>query len=79
MEITISGKNKKHLRLVEDLAKELGLKIRSSVNDQCEEANGKALYELMEKMAEENMFSSIKDPAAWQREIRKDKPLYGRK
>lgn len=49
------------------------------VHDQVkEEDNAKSLYELMEEMAATGAFQSIKDPVAWQRETRKDKPLYGR-
>ena len=33
---------------------------------------------LIGKLQDINAFSSIKDPSAWQREIRKDRPLPGR-
>lgn len=40
--------------------------------------NGKRLAELFEKLADKGAFSDIDDPVAWQREIRKDRPLPGR-
>ncbi len=42
------------------------------------EPNGTKLAQLMEEASTKNLFSNIKDPAAWQREIRKDRPLPGR-
>ena len=44
----------------------------------CSELNGTAIARIMEKMAARNALSEIKDPSAWQREIRKDRPLPGR-
>lgn len=41
-------------------------------------ARGKRMRELLEKLAETNPFAEITDPVAWQREIRKDRPLPGR-
>jgi len=42
-------------------------------------ANGTALARLMAEIAERGTaFKEIKDPAAWQREIREDRPLPGR-
>lgn len=43
-----------------------------------QEPNGKQLAQLMAEMATKNLFTDIEDPAEWQREIRKDKPLPGR-
>ena len=42
------------------------------------EPNGAAAALIMEKMASRQALSEIKDPSAWQREIRKDRPLPGR-
>lgn len=90
MEITISGKDRNHLKQVEDLAKKLGLDISSKKGSgtASREKNGKTreakketsekLYQLMTEMAESGAFKSIKDPVAWQREQRKDRPLPGR-
>ncbi|MGR9108432.1 MAG: hypothetical protein ACU843_16050 [Gammaproteobacteria bacterium] len=43
-----------------------------------QEPNGTKLALLMAEAAKKNLFADIKDPAAWQREIRKDRPLPGR-
>lgn len=43
-----------------------------------DEPNGTKLARLMEEAAKKNLFADIEDPAAWQREIRKDRPLPGR-
>ncbi|EIJ35406.1 DUF2281 domain-containing protein [Thiothrix nivea] len=40
--------------------------------------NGDAIARLCEQIAARNTMPSIPDPSAWQREIRKDRPLPGR-
>jgi hypothetical protein len=41
--------------------------------------NGSKLAKIMAEIAQRgDAFREIKDPAAWQREIRKDRPLPGR-
>lgn len=42
------------------------------------EPNGTKLARLMAEASKKNLFSDIKDPVAWQREIRKDRLLPGR-
>lgn len=42
------------------------------------EPNGTRLVRLMQEASHKNLFSHVKDPAAWQRKIRKDPPLLGR-
>lgn len=84
MEITISGKNKKRLKLVENLAKELRLSITKSISSEkkdeelSDEERSEKLYQLMKEMAASGGIESIQDPVAWQREVREDKKLYGR-
>ncbi len=85
MEITISGKDKKRLRLVEQLAKELGLSITKSGFNEKEETGGNTAKDrserpnkLMKEMVDSGGLDSIKDPLEWQREVREDKKLYGR-
>lgn len=79
MEITISGNNKEYLTRVEKLARELGLSIKKTkVRNKASKDNADALYELMTKKANSGGIESIKDPIAWQKEVRKDKKLYGR-
>lgn len=81
MEITIKGDDKKLLKLIEQLAKELGLSVKTEkkVDDELsDKERSEKLYQLMKEMADSGGIESIKDPVAWQREIREDKPLYGR-
>jgi len=40
--------------------------------------NGAAIAELLESASKCHLFEGINDPAEWQREIRKDRPLPGR-
>ena len=51
---------------------------RPDLTDPDREPNGTKLARLMREAAKKNLFADIKDPAAWQREIRKDRPLPGR-
>ena len=37
--------------------------------------NGQQIAELMQKLAESYSLNEIKDPVAWQREVRQDRPL----
>lgn len=37
-----------------------------------------ALKKSLDKLAKMKIFADIKDPVAWQRQTRKDKPLHGR-
>lgn len=85
MQITISGKNKKLLKLIADLAQELGLSIDKSMEniqeiepELTDEERSEKLYQLMEEMAASGGIESIQDPVKWQREVREDKKLYGR-
>ncbi|TAF43121.1 MAG: hypothetical protein EAZ68_08725, partial [Oscillatoriales cyanobacterium] len=36
------------------------------------------IVEILEKIAESNVFADINDPVEWQRELRQDRPLPGR-
>lgn len=42
------------------------------------EPNGVAMAKIMERMAAREALAEIEDPSAWQREVRKDRPLPGR-
>ena len=42
------------------------------------EPNGVPIVKILNKMAARRALSHIKDPSAWQRDIRKDRPLPGR-
>ncbi len=63
-----------------DFVRFLKLKHRKAAAQPPEqEPNGTKLARLMEEIAARGTaFKDIKDPAAWQREIRKDRPLPGR-
>lgn len=80
MEITISGKDKKLMEQVKNLAKKLGLRVTTTKIDTkiTPKNNGEELYKLMREKAASGGIKSIKDPVAWQREQRKERPLYGR-
>ncbi len=43
-----------------------------------DEERRKLLAEALEELSNSGAFSEIEDPVAWQREIRKDRPLPGR-
>ncbi|NEN22780.1 hypothetical protein G3O08_04605 [Cryomorpha ignava] len=83
MKITISGKDENSFKQVEDLGKKLGLRIskkedKEDVRSKEEKVRSEKLYQLMTEMAKSGGIKSIPDPAAWQREIRKDRTLPGR-
>ena len=49
------------------------LKYKNQTNKPLKEPNGTAMAQLMEEIAARGIaFKDIKDPSAWQREIRKD-------
>lgn len=77
MSLVISGKSKKHLKRIEALARKLGL-IVENTEETVEETTYESLGQLMNEKAMDGGIDSIKDPAEWQRQIREDKPLYGR-
>ena len=73
MEITISGKDKERLRQVEELAKNLGLKI--SKKQVLQEKKKKKALDALKNLSKKGAFSEIEDPVAWQREQRKDRNI----
>ena len=52
--------------------------INSTLKPQESEPNATKLAQLMEEASRKNLFAHIKDPAAWQHEVRKDRPMPGR-
>lgn len=42
------------------------------------EKRGQKMADALSELAESGAFSGVEDPAAWQREIRRDRPLPGR-
>ncbi|QTY26839.1 hypothetical protein [Flavobacterium sp. CS20] len=73
MQITISGKDKKRLQQVEDLAKSLGLTI--SKKQLLKEKKKEATIEALKELRKMGTFKDIKDPIAWQKEQRKDRNI----
>lgn len=43
-----------------------------------EDPEGGTVFEMFQALADMGAFDEIEDPVAWQREIRKDRPLPGR-
>lgn len=73
MEITISGEDKERLKQVEELAKDLGLKI--SKKQARQDKRKKKALEALKNLAKSGAFKDIDDPVAWQREQRKDRNI----
>ncbi|MBT8420445.1 MAG: hypothetical protein KJO08_06245 [Gammaproteobacteria bacterium] len=67
--------------LVAQLAREDGLPPQSvsPMQDRPEIDQGQRMATILQRMADRRALSRITDPVAWQREIRKDRPLHGRK
>ncbi|MEZ5537859.1 MAG: hypothetical protein R3F02_19825 [Thiolinea sp.] len=61
-----------------DFVQFLKTKLERKQQDAANQPNGAAIARIMERMAARNALSSIKDPSAWQRETRQDRPLPGR-
>ncbi len=62
-----------------DFVKFLKAKLPNSrLQSTAQETSGTKLARLMEEASTKHLFAHIKDPAAWEREIRKDRPLPGR-
>ncbi len=57
---------------------EVHITISSEVGSRVSDDAGKSVFELFQELADMGAFSEIEDPVAWQREIRKDRPLPGR-
>lgn len=49
-----------------------------AINDETEEERKAAIRKALHNLQQSGAFSDIDDPVAWQREIRKDRPLPGR-
>lgn len=78
MKITISGTNKKHLDQVKELAKKLGLRISLSTVNFTEaerEKRRKKAIKALKELRKIGTFKNIKDPVAWQREVREDRNI----
>lgn len=79
MKLTISGNDKDDLEQVRNFAMKLGLSVVKSDMDKPEKKDQIEFLKLMRDKAEMGGIASIKDPVEWQKAVREDRPLYGRK
>ncbi len=76
--ITIDVQNEEDKQLIQSLLKRLSI---ASIEEEGVASNadmlnnGKEVANLMQGLAESRGISAIKDPVAWQKEIRKDRKL----
>lgn len=81
MQLTLETENPKLLALIEELARHLGVSIRRTTGNgrgemKAVEKNEKGIsnsaeaVKALEELAKLGTFNSVKDPVAWQREIR---------
>ena len=74
--ITIEVHNEEDKRLILGLVKRMNLQsAEEALEKSASSANGQKVAALMQEMAESTTLSKIKDPVAWQREIRQDRKL----
>ncbi len=76
--ITIDVQNEEDRQFIEVLLKKLGIdNVEESHEPETKDqlSNGKEVAALMQELAESGGLSAIKDPVAWQREIRQDRKL----
>ncbi len=73
--ITIDVSSEEDKKVIMDLLDQLHI---SAEVTELPVPNGQKMAEIMEEISRGNPYSGIKDPVAWQREIRKDRKLPGR-
>ncbi|MDF9800336.1 ribulose kinase [Catalinimonas alkaloidigena] len=75
--IIIEIDNEKDKKLIKDFLDKLGIESQEAQDEKTPEllSNGKEVASLMQELAESTGLSEIKDPVAWQREIRQDRKL----
>lgn len=75
--ITLEVNSKEDAAIILSLAKRLECRIKTDgINF---DTNSDEIIEIMKKIADRGTFAqAIPDPVAWQKEIRKDRPLPGR-
>jgi antitoxin component of MazEF toxin-antitoxin module len=66
-------------KYVEDAQLVLGQKATIQLPTPQPKQDRKRIQELLKQLQEIGAYKDIKDPVAWQRDIRKDRPLPGRK
>ena len=65
-------------KYIDDAQLKLGQKVVIQQPTYKLKQNRKRIQEIIGQLQQAGAYSSIKDPVAWQREIRKDRPLPGR-
>ena len=65
-------------KYVEDARLELGQKANIGLPVPEHKQDRKKIQEALRRLQETGVYKDIKDPVAWQREIRRDRPLPGR-
>jgi len=75
--ITIDVQNEEDKQLIQSLLKRLSIaSVEEEVASNADMLNnGKEVTNLMQGLADSRGISAIKDPVAWQKEIRKDRKL----
>lgn len=74
--ITIEVYHEEDKRLIKSIVSRMGLKsVEEADEKQLPTSNGKQVADLMTALAENTNLRKIKDPVAWQREIRQDRKL----
>ena len=75
----LHGKQVEWLNGKPEAPQELEVSVKTPIKRWKSEAERKAaLRDALDKLAKSGAFADIEDPVAWQREIRKDRPLPGR-
>ena len=75
----LHGKRVEWLNGKPEAPQELEVRVKTPIKRWKSEAERKAvLREALDKLSKSGAFADIEDPVAWQREIRKDRPLPGR-
>ena len=72
--ITIEVSRPEDRQLIENLLERLDIPIQTEE----EPASGKRVASIMQELADRQSFDQIKDPVAWQQEVRQDRPLPSR-
>ncbi|MGI9027327.1 MAG: AbrB/MazE/SpoVT family DNA-binding domain-containing protein [Candidatus Saccharimonadales bacterium] len=65
-------------KYVEDAQLSIGQKAAIELPSAIIKQDRRKIQEIIKQLQKVNAFKSIKDPVAWQQEIRKDRPLPGR-
>lgn len=86
--LTLKIPNKEDLNLLLKFIKRLGIETLDiqpkkqklqSLSLGAKKSNGKAMAAALRNLASTGSMNRIEDPMQWQREMRQDKPLFGRK